>query len=214
MSARLFWMGWLFHLKTLTNSLFFVLVSVLQPIIFASIAFFMVESGNRSGTLLYVALGAGLMGIWSATLFGSGGAIQWQRWQGTLELMVGAPPPFVAVLLPLTVATSTIGSYSVVATLVLYRNANAFSNLLEYPVWLATGLLVPLTLLPAWVAPIGWVLSPTWGMRAIREAAFGGNAWPEIALCVGLGLVYVALGAIALRNFERLARSRATLSLT
>jgi ABC-2 type transport system permease protein len=51
-------------------------------------------------------------------------------------------------------------------------------------------------------------------MRAIREAAFGGNAWPEIALCVGLGLVYVALGALALRNFERLARSRATLSLT
>ena len=254
-TARLFWMGWLFHVKTLTNSLFFVLVSVLQPIIFASIAFFMVESGNQAGTLLYVALGAGLMGIWSAPLFGSGGAIQWQRWQGTLELLVGAPPPFVAVLLPLTVATSTIGIYSVVATLawgrlffgmpldfahplqlavalpttvlslgmlglllastfVLYRNANAFSNLLEYPVWLATGLLVPLTLLPGWVAPIGWVLSPTWGMRAIRQAAFGGNAWPEIALCVGLGIAYVALGALALRNFERLARSRATLSLT
>ena len=58
------------------------------------------------------------MGIWSSTLFGSGGAIQWQRWQGTLELLVGAPPPFVAVLLfPLTVATSTIGIYSVFATL-------------------------------------------------------------------------------------------------
>jgi hypothetical protein len=41
---------------------------------------------------------------------------------------------------------------------------------------------VPLTLLPAWVEPISWVLSPTWGIRAIREAAFGGNAWPEFAL--------------------------------
>jgi hypothetical protein len=69
---------------------------VLQPVIFASIAFFMFESGNRTGTLLYAALGAGLMGIWSATLFGSGGAIQWQRWQGTLEILVGAPPPFLA----------------------------------------------------------------------------------------------------------------------
>lgn len=254
-SARLFGIGWLFHLKGLTNSLFFVLVSVLQPVIFASIAFFMVESGNQAGTLLYVALGAGLMGIWSATLFGSGGAIQWQRWQGTLELLVGAPPPFVAVLLPLTVATATIGIYSVAATLVwgrlffampldfahplqlavalpttilslgmlglllastfvLYRHANAFSNLLEYPVWLATGLLVPLTLLPGWVAPISWVLSPTWGMRAIREAAFGGDAWPEIGLCTALGFVYLGLGAVTLRNFERLARSRATLSLT
>jgi ABC-2 type transport system permease protein len=252
---RLFAIGWLFHLKSLTNSLFFVLISILQPVIFASIAFYMVENGNREGTLLYVALGAGLMGIWSATLFGSGGAIQWQRWQGTLELLVGSPPPFIAVLLPLTVATSTLGLYSILATLVwgrlffgvplefaeplqlavalpvtvlclgllglalasafvLYRNANAFSNLLEYPVWLATGLLVPLSLLPAWVEPIAWVLAPSWGVRAIRDAAFGGNAWPEIGMCVVLGVAYLALGALLLRNFERLARSRATLSLT
>jgi ABC-2 type transport system permease protein len=252
---RLFGVGWLFHLKGLTNSLFFVLISVLQPIIFASIAFFMVESGNRSGTLLYVALGAGLMGIWSATLFGSGGAIQWQRWQGTLELLVAAPSPFIMSLLPLTVATSSIGLYSIVATLgwgrlffgvpldfvhpfqlavalpatvlslgmlglvlastfVLARNANAFSNLLEYPVWLATGLLVPLTLLPAWVEPISWVLAPSWGINAIRDAALGGgSAWPEIGMCLLLGVVYLALGSVLLRNFERMARQRATLSL-
>ena len=252
---RLFGVGWLFHLKSLTNSLFFVLISVLQPIIFASIAFFMVESGNRPGTLLYVALGAGLMGIWSATLFGSGGAIQWQRWQGTLELLVAAPSPFIMSLLPLTVATSSIGLYSIVATLgwgrlffgvpldfvhplqlavalpatvlslgmlglvlastfVLARNANAFSNLLEYPVWLATGLLVPLTLLPAWVEPISWVLAPSWGIRAIRDAALGGgSAWPEIGMCLLLGVVYLVLGSVLLKNFERLARQRATLSL-
>jgi ABC-2 type transport system permease protein len=253
---RLFGVSWLFNVKSLTNSLFFVLISVLQPIIFASIAFFMFESGSREGTLLYVALGAGLMGIWSSTLFGSGGLIQWQRWQGTLELLVAAPAPFLAVMLPMTIATASIGLYSIVATLlwgriffgvplefehpwqlavalpttvlslgmlglllastfVLARNANAFSNLLEYPVWLATGLLVPLTLLPAWVEPLSWVLAPTWGIRSIREAALGGGSpWPEIATCAGLGLVYFALGAVALRNFERMARRRATLALT
>jgi ABC-2 type transport system permease protein len=100
------------------------------------------------------------------------------------------------------------------STFVLYRHANAFSNLLEYPIWLITGLLVPLSLLPGWVGPLAWILSPTWGMRAIRDAAFGGDAWPEIALCAGLGVVYALLGALALRNFERLARDRATLSLT
>jgi ABC-2 type transport system permease protein len=195
------------------------------------------------------------MGIWSATLFGSGGAIQWQRWQGTLELLVGAPPPFVAVLLPLTVATSTIGIYSVVATLawgrlffgmpldfahplqlavalpttvlslgmlglllastfVLYRNANALSNLLGEPVWLITGMLVPISLLPGWVTPISWVLAPTWGVRAIREAALGGDPLPAILMCLGLGLVYTLLAAVCLRHFERLARARATLALT
>ena len=29
---------------------------------------------------------------------------------------------------------------------------------------------------PDWVRPISWVLAPTWGVRAIREAALGGDA--------------------------------------
>src|SRR5438552_6364028 len=224
---RLFYAGWLFHLKNLTNSTFFLLIAVLQPVIFASIAFFMFKSGSRGGTLLYAALGAGLMGIWSSTLFGSGGAIQWQRWQGTLEILIAAPAPFLIVLVPLTLATSSIGLYSICATLlwgrlffgvplhfvhpfqlavalpttvvslglmglllastfVLYRHASAFSNLLEYPVWLVTGLLVPLSLLPGWVTPISWLLAPTWGVRAIRDAAIAGNpsAWPEVGMCL------------------------------
>jgi ABC-2 type transport system permease protein len=101
------------------------------------------------------------------------------------------------------------------STFVLARSANAFSNLLEYPVWLATGLLVPLSLLPAWVGPISWVLAPTWGIDAIRDAALGGSsAWPELAACAALGIVYLVLGTLFLHNFERLARQRATLALT
>ncbi|HZG36528.1 MAG TPA: ABC transporter permease [Gaiellaceae bacterium] len=254
-TLRLLWVGWLFHLKSLTNSLFFVLISVLQPIIFATIAFFMFRSGERAGGLLYAALGAGLMGIWSSTLFGSGGAIQWQRWQGTLELLVAAPARFLWVMLPLTVSTASLGLYSIVATLfwgrvffgmplsferpwlfalalpvtvlslgllglvlastfILYRHASAFSNLLEYPVWLVTGLLVPLSLLPGWAEWLSWGLAPTWGMQAVRNAALGGAVWPAIGMCVLLGGLYLALGAFFLANFERLARRRATLSLT
>jgi ABC-2 type transport system permease protein len=254
-TLRLFWVGWKFHLKSLTLSGFFLLISVLQPIIFASIAFFMWEAGARPGTLLYVALGAGLMGMWSATLFGSGGAIQWQRWQGTLEILVAAPPRFLLTLLPLTVATASIGLYAIVATLfwgrllfgvpldfehpwllalalpatviglgllglvlastfVLYRHANAFSNLLEYPVWLVTGLLIPVSLLPGFVEPLSWVLAPTWGVRAVRESALGGDPLAAIGMCVLLSAFYLAIGAVTMANFERLARSRATLSLT
>jgi ABC-2 type transport system permease protein len=254
--VRLFVTGWLFHLKNLTNSLFFVLIAVLQPVVFASIAFFMFRSGSRGGTLLYAALGAGLMGIWSSTLFGSGGAIQWQRWQGTLEVLIASPAPFLLVLVPLTLATASIGLYSICATLawgrlffgvpldfahplqlavalpttviclgllglvlastfVLYRHASAFSNLLEYPVWLVTGLLVPVSLLPGWATWISWLLAPSWGIRAVRSAALGGgHAWREMGMCAVLGVAYLALGSVCLRNFERLARQRATLSLT
>ena len=254
-ALRLFRIGWLFHMKSLTLSGFFILIVAIQPLIFASIAFFMFKSGRREESLFYAALGAGLMGIWSSTLFGSGGAIQWQRWEGTLEILIAAPAPFVLVIVPLTVATSTIGVYSVAATLlwgrvffgipfelahpvlfalslpltvlslgflglllsstfILYRHANALSNLLEYPIWLVTGLLVPVALLPGWVAPISWVLAPTWGMKAIRESALGGDPLPDLLMTVALGITYLILGSIFLKNFERLARERATLLLS
>ena len=254
-TLRILWVGWRFYVKNLTLSGFYLLTSIIQPVIFASVAYLMFRAGARPGTLLYVALGAGMMGIWSSTLFGSGGAIQWQRWQGTLEYCIAVPPPLILVIVPLTIATATIGLYSLTATLlwgwlffdvplnvadpvafvvalpaavmglgllglvlastfVLYRNANALSNLLEYPVWLVTGLLVSLSLLPGWVLPLSWALAPTWGVNALREAAIGGNAWPEIAMCLLLGAVYFALGHIALHHFERLARERATLTLT
>jgi ABC-2 type transport system permease protein len=252
---RLLAVGWVFHLKTLSQSIFFILTSAIQPVIFASIAFYMFRAGGRPGTLLYAALGAGLMGIWSTTLFGSGGSIQWQRFQGTLELLVAAPVPFVLVLAPLTLATATSGVYSLTATLlwgrllfgvplelahplafalavpatvlglgllglvlastfVLYRHANALANLLEYPVWLVTGLLVPVSLLPGWARPISWVLAPTWGVEAIRASALGGRPAPAIAMCLLLGAAYLVVGAAFLHHFERLARDRATLSLT
>lgn len=254
--VRVVLVGWLTAVKKLTHSEFFILVSILQPVIFASIAFFMFRAGGREGSLLYAALGAGLMGIWSSVLFGSGGLIQWERYEGTLELLVAAPAPLSATVFASTLATATIGCYSVAATLfwgivffgiplrvaeplaflaalpvtvlglgmlglmlastfILYRSANAMSNLLEYPVWLVTGLLVPVSLLPGWTEPIGWVLAPTWGIRAIRGAALGteGALVPTlVTLC--LGAAYLVLGSFFLGHFERLARERAALSLT
>ena len=115
--ARIVGMGLAFRVREFSASNWFILTAVLQPAIFASIAFYMFRAGGRPGTLLYAALGAGMMGIWSSTLFGSGGALQWNRWQGTLELLVASPPPFVVVLLPLTLATSITGAYSLLATL-------------------------------------------------------------------------------------------------
>ena len=254
-TTRLLLIGIRFHVKGLTMSVFFLLTSVFMPLLVATVSYYMFKAGGKPGTLFYASLGAAVYGIWSTTLFGSGGAIQWQRWQGTLELIVSAPAPFILIVLPLTIATSTIGVYSLISTLlwgrfafgipfhieqpfafvvavpatilglgllgllfastfVLYRNANALSNMLEWPVLLVTGMLVPLSLLPTWAHPIAWLLAPTWGVRAIREAALGGTPWPDIGMTLLLGGVYLALGATFLRHFEVRARRAATLSLT
>ena len=85
--------------------------------------------------------------------------------------------------------------------------------MLEYPVWLIGGFLVPLTLLPDWVRPISWLLAPTWGVDAIREAALGGSPLPEIALCLALGAGYVAAGSLVLETALRAARKDGSLSL-
>lgn len=252
---RLFWVGWLLNMKSLTRSGLFIFTSVIEPLIFATLSYYLFKAGRAPGTLLYASLSAGLMGIWTSTLFGSGGVISWQRWQGTLEPTVVSPPPLLLILFPMTVSTASIGLYSLTATLlwgrfafgipldlahpltfalaipltvltlgalglviggsfVLYRNANALANMLEFPVWLVTGALVPLSLLPGWVHPLSWILSPTWGFRAVRAAALGGDAWPAIAMCIVLGAVYGLLAAYLVRFFEVRARVRATLSLT
>ena len=216
------------NLKMLGTSSFFLLTSTVQPVIFATIAFYMFESGGQPGTLLYAALGAGMMGVWSTTLFGSGGMIQWQRWQGTLELGVGAPPSMALVYLPFSLANAFTGCYALAATLlwgrlvfgvplhfvhpiqfvvalaatvlslglmglvlastfILYRHANALSNLLEYPVWIASGLVFSTSLLPEWTRPISWCLPPYWGIIALRHAALGGDVWGPLAMTRAAG---------------------------
>ncbi len=255
-STRIVWKGLALQLKRNATSQWFLLMSVFQPLIFATIAFYMFKAGGKEGTLLYAALGAGMMGIWSSTLFGSGGVLQWWRWEGTLELAVGAPPPFFLVLLPASLSSSIAGTYALAATLgwgrlafgiplhfehpwllieaipvtvlslglmgllmassfILYRHANALMNLLEYPVWIATGLVFPIALLPGWAQPLGWPLAPRWGIDAIRNAALGGGSvWQPLAMTTALGVVYGVLAFFFLRLFEHLARANATLSLT
>ena len=78
-NARLVWRVWVFTLRSFLGSEFFILTAVMQPVIFASIAFFLFQAGGDAAgeqTLLYAALGTGMMGVWSTTLFGCGGAKQ------------------------------------------------------------------------------------------------------------------------------------------
>jgi len=253
--VRLLAVGWLYHLKLISRSPFEGFGQILYPLFFATVAFFVFRAGHSPRTLLYASLGAAVMGMWSATSTTAGAAMQRERWHGTLELLVGTPPHFALVLLPITLAMATVGIYSLGATLlyghflfgieltvvhplifaaaivgtvlsfgalgfvfavtfVRFRAAWALGNLFEYPVWLIGGFLVPLGLFPDWVRPISWVLAPTWGMSAIREAALGGSPLDDLLVCLGLGALYVGLGILLTERVLRSARVRASLSLS
>jgi len=256
-TLRLVWFVTWFNVRMLLASEFFILTTFISPLIFATLAFFLFKSGGGAAgqTLLYVALGAGMMGVWSTTLFGCGGAIAWQRWEGTLELLVNAPSRYDYILVGQTFGAVVLGFYGIVATLawgvllfgmpiqatyplilplslvaaivslgslgmliattfVLYRHANALGNLLEYPIWLIAGLLVPVATLPLWVRPLSWLLAPTWGMEAIRGAATGESPPAfAIVMCFVLAVAYYLLARVTLVFVLAKARRDATLSL-
>jgi ABC-2 type transport system permease protein len=146
-------------------------------------------------------------------VYALGATLLWGRLLFGIPLHFEHPALFV---LSLPVAITAIGMLGLVlaSTLVYYRAALFLGASFDYPVWLITGLLVPLSVLPGWVEPISWLLAPTWGMRAIRESTVGGSPLGSIAMCVALSVCYVAIAVVCLRGFERLGRERATLALT
>ena len=247
-------MGMLFHFKHTSRSSFEIASFVVVPLVQATIAVYLFRASAEPQKLLQAAVGAGMMGVWSSVLFGAGGAIQSQRWQGTLEMLMLAPRRPVLIFLPITLAQGVFGSYALLATLlwgrllygipldfahpwafgiaapvtvlslgafgillaslfVLLRHANAFMNALEYPIWLLSGMLLPIASLPAWTGPLAAALPTTWGARAMREATSGGAVWPSLGLCVAISAVCLGLGALSLIHVERRARAAATLAL-
>ncbi|HLX32968.1 MAG TPA: ABC transporter permease [Gaiellaceae bacterium] len=227
----------------------------LWPILYASIAYYLLRGKDDPKLLLAASLGAAVMLMWSLVVIGSSSALENQRWLGTLELLVAAPAPFAAAICSITVASGFVGAYGFLATIVwgrllfhvpiaihdplafavaipccvlaigtlglvmastfvLYRAAFSLGIALQYPVWIATGLLVPLSVLPAFVGKIGWFLGPYWGFRAIRDATLGGAPWPQMGMCVALSAAYVVLGSVCLRVFVHVARSTGSLKLT
>jgi len=158
--------------------------------------------------LLPVTLGMATIGLYcmAATLL-------WGRFLFGIHVSIVHPFLFGLSILGTVISFGALGFLFAVC-FVRFRAAWALGNLFEYPVWLIGGFLVPLALFPDWVHPISWVLAPTWGMNAIRESALGGSPVNDLAVCLGLGVAYVAIGVLVTERVLRAARVSGALSLT
>jgi ABC-2 type transport system permease protein len=154
-TVRMLALGWLFHVKMLSRSAFDGLLAVLWPLFFATVAFFLFGQSKSSESLVYASLGAAVMGVWTATSVPSASALQRARWQGTLELQVAAPAHFSLVLLPMTIATATIGIYCMAGTLLWGRLLFGIKVPLEHP-WLFV-LSIPATIIS--IGMLGFLLA-------------------------------------------------------
>lgn len=136
----------------------------------------------------------------------------WARVVFGIDVVIARPVPF-ALAVAVTIAAVAALGFVLSVTMVRYRASWALGNVLEYPVWLVCGLLVPVSMFPEWVRPLSWALAPTWGVTAMRNAAGGGPVLPALACAAGLAVAYLALGAGLSGTVLRSARRHATLTL-
>jgi ABC-2 type transport system permease protein len=100
---------------------------------------------------------------------------------------------------------------------ILSRRGNLIANFLQAPIYLLTGMLVPLTLLPGWVRPFAGAVPATHALTALRASALSGATLGSVGWEILVGLlvsgIWTALGVTALRWVEHVAKRTGQLDL-
>jgi ABC-2 type transport system permease protein len=93
---------------------------------------------------------------------------------------------------------------------VLSRRSYILTSILEYPIYVLSGAVVPITMLPEWSQPISMVLAPAWGVEALRasaipgyETVFGFGMVGNAVVCVVLMIVYAVLAWFLMRKIVK-----------
>lgn len=104
------------------------------------------------------------------------------------------------------------------AAFVLTRSAQVLTNGLEYPIYVGTGSMFPIALLPFWSNPLSLSLAPTWGIDAIRYAALGdypngfsSGYWGDLLALAILSLTYLTVSIWLYKAVDKRARKTANL---
>jgi ABC-2 type transport system permease protein len=109
-------------LKENFTDAFIIFTILVQPIIIAALALWMLKD-SAENYAIFVVVGSGMTGLWSSLLFISGNSITSERWTGTLENLVAVPMPIQVIVLGKNLANvaqsllSMVVSYALVAWL-------------------------------------------------------------------------------------------------
>ncbi len=125
----------------------------------------------------------------------------------------------VTFLLALVLTLASLSALGVLfcSSFLLTRAASVMTNGLEMPIYVASGSMFPIALLPFWSHPLSLSLGPTWGIDAMRYAAdttyrgMGFGFWPDILVLVASTIVYLSIGFWLFIAVEEKARRDASL---
>lgn len=134
---------------------------------------------------------------------------------------LAAEHPFLALGTFLLTLVALYGLGMVMASVFMMYGRDAFNliNLLQDPVYLASGFYFPVKALGRAVAVLASAIPLTLGLDAMRQLLFGGEplalASPgvEVAALAALAVVYIALAYVALTAMENLAKREGRLTV-
>jgi ABC-2 type transport system permease protein len=255
--ARALWATTIMALRQNVFDMFIIFTVLIQPLIIATLALWMLR-GSGADTIIFVVVGSGMTGLWSSLLFISGNSINVERWQGTLEMIVGGPTPFPLIVFGKNLAHvgqslgSMIVAYGLISLIFGYEiqvaqpflfiislgltvvafvsfgliigpvflmnpGVQGWQNAMEFPVYILSGFLFPIALLPGWTTPVSYLLAPYWAARALHGTSNGSASLGEVLFSMGMLIFFSALYLfIAWKLFRvmlRKVREDATLSV-
>src|SRR6266511_3132656 len=160
------------------NDSFIVFAVLIQPMIIAILALFMLKD-KGTDYAMFVVVGSGLTGLWSSLLFVSGNSINTERWFGTLEALVGVPTPFEVIVFGKNLANVIQSLISMVLGYIIAAFAFGYSLGVQQPLLFVISIVLSVIAFISFVliiAPI-FVMNP--GVRAWQNAM----EFPVYVLC-------------------------------
>lgn len=130
-------------------------------------------------------------------------------WVTGVELVVRDPLAVLLAVLGLLGSTLALG-YALSGVFVLSRRANLLANFLQSPIYLLSGMVVPVSALPLPLRGLAAAFPVSAGMDAVRSALLAGAGLGAVLpLLLRIALISAALvvaGAVGLRLVERAAK--------
>jgi ABC-2 type transport system permease protein len=190
----------------------------------------------------FVIVGGAMTAFWLNVLWSMASQLYWDKDQGNLEIYVVSPCPMMAILLGMAIlglgsilfrvqysagnlallvgvfAVTMIALYGMgmlfaSVFLVAGREAWHLSNLMQEPIYLASGFYFPVKAMGFWVATMASVVPLTLGLDAMRQLLFTSDPTlgfltvpVEVAVLGLLSVLFLVAAYIALERLELVGR--------
>ncbi|HYF82460.1 MAG TPA: ABC transporter permease [Clostridia bacterium] len=132
------------------------------------------------------------------------------------QLVIKHPCLFMLVLILIIISVAAKGM--IICTLfTLSRAVRGLLNVMENPIFLLSGLMFPIVILPLWTRPLSYILSLTWGMDALRMVSSGTFSYKHflfsLVILLILTFLYLLLSLWLFQIIEKKSRKEATLGV-